>query len=115
MREIRPSGSVRGVRRKPYPYRDNPQPDAEGSAGLGMLKPTHHSAFRRPILRIPRGQFVLAVNRSNPSLKWRINTPAIGGRSAASVNPVCEFRPLEDSAELTPGSAWHPAVYAGSA
>jgi hypothetical protein len=22
MREIRPSGSVRGVRRKPYPYRD---------------------------------------------------------------------------------------------
>jgi hypothetical protein len=23
MREIRPYGSVRGVRRKPYPYRDN--------------------------------------------------------------------------------------------
>ena len=31
MREIRPSGSVRGVRRKPYPYRDSPQPDAVGS------------------------------------------------------------------------------------
>jgi hypothetical protein len=26
MREIRPSGSVRGVRRKPYPYRDNIHP-----------------------------------------------------------------------------------------
>ena len=32
MREIRPSGSVRGVRRKPYPYRDTPPADAEGSA-----------------------------------------------------------------------------------
>jgi len=29
MREIRPYGSVRGVRRKPYPYRDIPQPDAK--------------------------------------------------------------------------------------
>ncbi len=26
MREIRPYGSVRGVRRKPYPYRDNIHP-----------------------------------------------------------------------------------------
>jgi hypothetical protein len=26
MREIRPYGSVRGVRRKPYPYRDTPHP-----------------------------------------------------------------------------------------
>jgi hypothetical protein len=26
MREIRPYGSVRGVRRKPYPYRDTPNP-----------------------------------------------------------------------------------------
>jgi hypothetical protein len=26
MREIRPYGSVRGVRRKPYPYRDIPLP-----------------------------------------------------------------------------------------
>jgi hypothetical protein len=26
MREIRPYGSVRGVRRKPYPYRDNVHP-----------------------------------------------------------------------------------------
>jgi hypothetical protein len=26
MREIRPYGSVRGVRRKPYPYRDMPHP-----------------------------------------------------------------------------------------
>lgn len=32
MREIRPYGCVRGVRRNPYPYRDTPPPDAEGSA-----------------------------------------------------------------------------------
>jgi len=31
MREIRLSGSVRGVRRNPYPYRDHPKTDAEGS------------------------------------------------------------------------------------
>lgn len=37
MREIRPSGSVRGVRRNPYPYRDAHPADAEGSAGFGML------------------------------------------------------------------------------
>jgi hypothetical protein len=32
MREIRPYGSVRGVRRKPYPYRDivNPMRSMEG-------------------------------------------------------------------------------------
>jgi hypothetical protein len=29
MREIRPSGSVRGVRRKPYPYRDRLTSDAK--------------------------------------------------------------------------------------
>jgi hypothetical protein len=34
MREIRPSGSVRGVRSNPYPYRDTPPPDAAGSALL---------------------------------------------------------------------------------
>ena len=34
MREIRPYGSVRGVRRKPYPYRDTPTPDAVGGAGF---------------------------------------------------------------------------------
>jgi hypothetical protein len=34
MREIRPSGSVRGVRRKPYPYRDTHQPDAKQRALL---------------------------------------------------------------------------------
>jgi hypothetical protein len=34
MREIRQSGSVRGVRRNPYPYRDGPPADAEGSVLL---------------------------------------------------------------------------------
>ena len=32
MREIRPSGSVRGVRSNPYPYRDPTPPDAVGGA-----------------------------------------------------------------------------------
>ncbi len=35
MREIRPYGSVRGVRSNPYPYRDNRPPAAEGSATNG--------------------------------------------------------------------------------
>ena len=35
MREIRQSGSVRGVRRNPYPYRDPRKSDAVGSAGFG--------------------------------------------------------------------------------
>jgi len=32
MREIRPYGSARGVRRNLYPYRDTPPPDAVGGA-----------------------------------------------------------------------------------
>jgi hypothetical protein len=35
MREIRLSGSVRGVRRNPYPYRDLSKTDAEGSVVFG--------------------------------------------------------------------------------
>jgi len=35
MREIRPSGSVRGVRRKPYPYRGMPNPHAKHGAFFG--------------------------------------------------------------------------------
>jgi len=38
MREIRQSGSVRGVRRKPYPYRDLPKSDAVGSALLSVAQ-----------------------------------------------------------------------------
>ena len=34
MREIRPSGSVRGVRSDPYPYRDNISADAVGGVTL---------------------------------------------------------------------------------
>jgi hypothetical protein len=47
MRETRPSGSVRGVRRKPYPYRDTLTPDAVGGAKTltpetTLRDPTHH-------------------------------------------------------------------------
>ncbi len=40
MREIRPSGSVRGVRRKPYPYRDSLQP-LRSSAGSNYRRHKH--------------------------------------------------------------------------
>jgi hypothetical protein len=39
MREIRPSGSVRGVRRKPYPYRDPVLP-VQSTAALPTLPRT---------------------------------------------------------------------------
>jgi hypothetical protein len=42
MREIRLSGSVRGVRRNPYPYRD-PLFPMRSSAGFGMLAGTRIS------------------------------------------------------------------------
>jgi hypothetical protein len=42
MRETRPSGSVRGVRSNPYPYRDNPPPDAVGGEILAF-PPIPHS------------------------------------------------------------------------
>jgi hypothetical protein len=45
MREIRLYGSVRGVRRNPYPYRDTPPPDAVGSADLGTLILTRYSGM----------------------------------------------------------------------
>ena len=52
MREIRSSGSVRGVRSDPYPYRDPIPPDAVGgvlftpSGGLGSLLFTDVNAPR---------------------------------------------------------------------
>jgi hypothetical protein len=39
MREIRPSGSVRGVRRNPYPYRDTPKTAAVGSVARRWIAP----------------------------------------------------------------------------
>ena len=39
MREIRPSGSVRGVRRKPYPYRDTTSFRCASSAVFGDASP----------------------------------------------------------------------------
>jgi len=48
MREIRPYGSARGVRRNPYPYRDTPPPDAAGGALLILPLPAHVGRARRP-------------------------------------------------------------------
>jgi hypothetical protein len=42
MREIRPSGSVRGVRRKPYPYRD-------------IVHPVQSTAYFLPVVTAPDG------------------------------------------------------------
>jgi hypothetical protein len=50
MREIRLSGSVRGVRRNPYPYRDLPKTDAVGSAGFTM--PSQRGATD-PLVTLP--------------------------------------------------------------
>jgi len=44
MREIRLSGSVRGVRRKPYPYRDHPIAGAEGTVAALALPMTPDGA-----------------------------------------------------------------------
>jgi hypothetical protein len=48
MREIRSYGSVRGVRSNPYPYRDIPTPDAEGSALLIFPRYRTVTRLRRP-------------------------------------------------------------------
>ncbi len=45
MREIRPYGSVRGVRRKPYPYRDNLLPMRSMARFVSFTFP--HAASRR--------------------------------------------------------------------
>jgi len=46
MREIRQSGSVRGVRRKPYPYRDEVHPTQSGVL-LGRIAQQRCSNWRR--------------------------------------------------------------------
>lgn len=54
MREIRPYGSVRGVRSDPYPYRDEPYSDAEGSVSSDAARPPRRTArwlgFRERLL-----------------------------------------------------------------
>jgi hypothetical protein len=47
MPEIGLSGSVRGVRSNPYPYRDTPTPDAEGGANNSTPKTGHPGAPKR--------------------------------------------------------------------
>ena len=44
MREIRPYGSVRGVRRKPYPYRDAPTAAASAALFFRMLAQARNQA-----------------------------------------------------------------------
>ena len=52
MRETRPSGSVRGVRSDPYPYRDIPPPAAQQRQ---TLIPTWQLTFERGLARTVRG------------------------------------------------------------
>ena len=49
MREIRPSGSVRGVRRKPYPYRDPILP-VQSTVNFAPAQHTHWGLSLRPEL-----------------------------------------------------------------
>ena len=55
MREIRLSGSVRGVRRKPYPYRDRPKSDAVGSVALRQTSHERRTELQTPASR-PKGR-----------------------------------------------------------
>jgi len=67
MREIRPYGSVRGVRRKPYPYRD-------------LLQPMRSSVLFLPVATAPDG----SPRRSKDASE---ETDLSEGRSALTLNP----------------------------
>jgi hypothetical protein len=49
VRETRSHGSVRGVRSNPYPYRDTPTPDAEGSEELPTPKTPSRNTRTSPL------------------------------------------------------------------
>ena len=68
MREIRPYGSVRGVRRKPYPYRDIPPPAAQQRQ---TLIPTWQLTFERGLARAVRGFESLPLHQKS---SFPINT-----------------------------------------
>ncbi len=65
MREIRQSGSVRGVRRNPYPYRDPTKPHAKHGTGfiLGTPSRIHRKIDyrRQPICDLIEPHSVLMV------------------------------------------------------
>lgn len=63
MREIRPYGSVRGVRRNPYPYRDPTPPDAEGGAVLDSPRYRTVTPLRRPELTPHRAGIATPLTR----------------------------------------------------
>jgi hypothetical protein len=65
MREIRPYGSVRGVRRNPYPYRDTLPPDAEGSAGLDFGRFTRRPAFSPSVRPLGEDEYQVSHSEKN--------------------------------------------------
>jgi hypothetical protein len=89
MREIRPYGSVRGVRRKPYPYRDTLQPlrssvvfDLGGTAPDGSLQ-TQASRPRGTACDVGSAYFLSAFRMNHPP------TPKIMGTSAPMNHFLC--------------------------
>jgi hypothetical protein len=78
MREIRSYGSVRGVRSNPYPYRDIPKPDAEGSANTITPKNTFR-AGKNTTSTVAESPHLRVRNR--PRIHdgiWRLNGPGSG-------------------------------------
>ena len=82
MREIRLYGSVRGVRSNPYPYRDPPTADAEGSAKTSTPPPPSGRARTSPPLRSNR-HTASAPIRPAPSRTRHAFAAGIGGGIAA--------------------------------
>ena len=76
MRETRPSGSVRGVRSDPYPYRDTLTPHAEGMAVFLPSPTTALWAVSSPRQDIGYGSggSRLRKNRSLERLETRVPT-----------------------------------------
>jgi len=58
MREIRPYGSVRGVRRKPYPYRDKHPSGAEQRGFYAAGTPRHPQQEYKVLSKSGRREFM---------------------------------------------------------
>ncbi len=92
MRETRPSGSVRGVRSDPYPYRDTPPPRAQHGKKPQPRNRTSGNT-KKPPLTVPESPHCPVRNR--PRNRER-KAPLIGPGS----RPRSERR---SAASLTPG------------
>ena len=89
MREIRPYGSVRGVRSNPYPYRDPITPDAVGGAGFDLRPFPHHIPPQPAPNRLPGAPMhrPRATLRGSDSPHFRAANRSWAPQSAANRQP----------------------------